>query len=89
MFLVSVIVEQSIVVPAWLLSLIVSLLISFITAWGIITGAKSNLEVRAKRNEEDIKSLQNEKVNKSEFQMLYNELLEIKNMLMHKDNNEK
>lgn len=81
MLLVSIIVEQSIMVPAWLLSLIVSLIISIITAWGIIAGAKTNLEVRARRNEDDIQNLQKEKVNRTEFQMICETLSRIERKL--------
>ena len=81
MLAVSIIVEQSIMVPAWLLSLVVSLLISIITAWGIIAGAKSNLEVRAKRNENDIQTLQKDKVSRSEFHLICETLSRIEKKL--------
>lgn len=81
MLAISIVVEQSIMVPAWLLSLIVSLLISIITAWGIISGAKSNLEVRAKRNEDDIQTLQKDKVSRSEFSFICESLVRIERKL--------
>jgi lipopolysaccharide export LptBFGC system permease protein LptF len=81
MLAISVVVEQTIMVPAWLLSLVVSLLISILTAWGIIAGAKSNLEVRAKRNEDDIQTLQKDKVSRSEFHLICETLSRIEKKL--------
>lgn len=63
--------------PEWLLSIIISVMIALITSVAVMSATKANLEVRAKRNEDDIKSLQNEKVNKSEFQLVYDILIKI------------
>lgn len=73
----SVLAEGSIIVPVWVISIVIGFLASLLTTWGVLQATKANLEVRAKRNEEDIQNIQKEKVNKSEFQMVYKMLQNI------------
>jgi hypothetical protein len=63
--------------PGWLITILIRLIIALVTSVSVMSGTKANLEVRAKRNEEDIKSLQNDKVSKSEFQLVYDILKKI------------
>ena len=74
---VTVLAEGAIVVPVWVLSIVLGLMASFITTWGILQATKANLEVRARRNEEDIKELKTDKVNKAEFEIVYTMLRNI------------
>jgi hypothetical protein len=78
---ISVLAEGSIVIPVWVISIVIGFLASLLTTWGILQATKANLEVRAKRNEEDIQSIQKEKVNKSEFEIVYKMLQKIDNKL--------
>ncbi|HOW41627.1 MAG TPA: hypothetical protein PL123_13865 [Bacteroidales bacterium] len=78
---ISILAEGSVVIPVWVISIFVTVLVSLLTTWGILTATKANLEVRAKRNEDDIQKLQNEKVNKTEFRMICESLNRIENKL--------
>ena len=66
--------EPTVVVPVWLLSLLVGLVVSLLTTWGVLQAAKARLEVKAKRNEEDIKDLQKEKVGQEQFRLIREQL---------------
>lgn len=81
MIKISVLAEGSIVVPVWIVSIVIGFLASLLTTWGVLQATKANLEVRAKRNEEDIQNIQKEKVNKSEFEIVYKMLQKIDNKL--------
>jgi hypothetical protein len=74
---ISVLAEGEIIVPIWVLSIALGLIASLLTTWGILQATKANLEVRAKRNEEDIRCLQQDKVNKAEFEIVYTMLRNI------------
>lgn len=74
---IKVAAEGDVLMPGWLISILISLIIALVTSVSVMSGTKANLEVRAKRNEEDIKSLQNDKVSKSEFQLVYDILKKI------------
>lgn len=69
--------EGEILLPSWLITILITMITALITSVGVMAGTKANLETRTKRNEEDIKELQDGKVSKSEFGMVYDLLLKI------------
>lgn len=77
LLLTYILAEGSVVIPVWIISIALGLMASLLTTWGIMQATKANLEVRAKRNEEDIRNLQRDKVNKTEFEIVYQLLQKI------------
>jgi len=78
---VSVMAEGTVFVPAWIISIILGVLVSLLTTWGILTATKANLEVRAKRNEDDIQRLASEKADKTILEMIRDSLNRIEKKL--------
>jgi hypothetical protein len=77
-------------IPAWLISMLVSLIISALVVWGGLTAAKATLEVRMKRVEQDIRDLWEEKVSHNEMKLIMEKLEDIKSMLLrHIDTDKK
>lgn len=85
---ISVLAEGSVVIPVWVISIVIGLVVSILSTWGILQAAKSNLETRAERSEKDIESLKNEKANRGEFLMVYEMLKDIRNKLDEHISNE-
>jgi lipopolysaccharide export LptBFGC system permease protein LptF len=73
--------SKTVTLPVWLVSVIVSLLVTGFTTWGILTSTKATLEIRAARNEREIESLRQEKVNRTEFTMVLEKLNTIERKL--------
>ena len=65
--------SKTLEVPVWLISTILSVLVSAFVVWGGIASAKSSLT----RAEQDIEILRKEKVNRDEFQMVVQKLNDI------------
>jgi len=59
--------SEKVTIPVWLLSVIVSLLITGFTTWGIVSAKSATLEEKAQRNRDDIVELKSQKVDKAEF----------------------
>jgi lipopolysaccharide export LptBFGC system permease protein LptF len=74
LILILIVSEHTVAIPVWLISLLVGLIASLLTSWGVISSARASLEVRAKHNEEDIKSLKEEKVDNKQFDIIVNQL---------------
>ena len=73
--------KEQVTIPVWLLSAIVSLLITGFTTWGIITAKSATLEEKAQRNRDDIVKLESQKVDKNEFLYIKEKLESIENKL--------
>lgn len=78
---ISILAEGDIVVPVWVISIFLTVLVSLLTTWGILTATKANLEVRAKRNEDDIQRLASEKADKTVLAMICESLNRIEGKL--------
>ena len=72
--------NDKVTIPVWLLSIIISLLIAGFTAWGVSSGQSAETKVRLNHVERDME----QKVNKDEFQIVVDELRDIKRILMNK-----
>jgi len=73
--------RNRVVMPAWLITVIVSVLTAGFVAWGTI----SSINVKVNRNEKDLE----EKVDRKEFIMLYNRLGKIEDAIMGLRNDRK
>ena len=73
--------SKTVTLPVWLISVLLSLLITGFTTWGMLSSTKATLELKAQRNEQDIRSLYTEKVNKDVFETVLVKLNEINNKL--------
>lgn len=69
--------REEVKVPVWLISVIVSLLITGFSTWGIISAKSATLEIRASHNENNIENLRKEKASIDQFNMLYDKLNKI------------
>lgn len=79
--------SKTIVIPVWLISVIMSLLVTGFTTWGVISATKATLEVRTSRTERDIELMQKEKADRIETAMVMEQLKDIKSGI--KDLNKK
>jgi hypothetical protein len=66
--------REQIQVPVWLISAILSLLITGFSTWGIISAKSATLELRATHSENNIENLRKEKASVDQFNMLYDKL---------------
>ena len=73
--------SKTVTLPVWLISVLLSLLITGFTTWGMLSSTKATLELKAQRNEQDIRNLQTEKVNKDVFETVLTKLNEINKKL--------
>lgn len=78
---ISILAEGNVVIPVWVISIFLTVLVSLLTTWGILTATKANLEVRAKRNEDDIQRLASEKADKTVLGMICESLNRIEKKL--------
>lgn len=80
--------SKTINIPVWLVSVIVPIVITLLTSFGVLTSAKATLETRAKRNEQDIETLRKEKIQRDEFTLVIQKLNSIETKLdAHIQNN--
>lgn len=77
--------KEQVTIPVWLLSVILSLLLTGFTTWGIISAKSATLEEKAIRNRDDILKLESQKVDKSDFFYIKEMLQEQKNTLKNID----
>ena len=70
--------KKCVTIPIWLFNILITLIIAGVTTWGIISARTATTEVRLEHIERDMKT----KVGISEFQMVRDELREIKQILM-------
>lgn len=73
--------KEQVTIPQWALSLLVSILGAVFVFWGLWSGSKATLELRAEKNEKNIETLRQEKVNKDEFKIVLDKLNSIENKL--------
>lgn len=73
--------SKTVTLPVWLISVIISILITGFTTWGIVSTKNATLETKTARVEEDIRNLQAEKVDRNEFKMVVDKLNSIENKL--------
>lgn len=66
--------EKKIILPVWLVSTIISLLVTLVTVWGLITAKAAAIEVRVQHNETNIKEVKETKVGREEFKLLLDKL---------------
>jgi hypothetical protein len=75
---------EAITIPVWLVSLLVSVSGSGLIVWGGIAAAKTKLDRAIKdieAAEQKIKNLQDDKVSRAEFQMVYDRLNSIEELI--------
>jgi hypothetical protein len=70
--------KKQVVIPVWLFNILLTLLIAGITTWGVMSARTATTEIRLDHIEQNMKT----KVGTSEFQMVCDELREIKRILM-------
>jgi lipopolysaccharide export LptBFGC system permease protein LptF len=73
--------KEQVTIPQWALSLLVSILGAVFVFWGLWSGSKATLELRAEKNEANIETLRQEKVSKDEFKIVLDKLNSIENKL--------
>lgn len=73
--------SKQVTLPVWLVSLIISLLATGFTTWGIISSKATSLDVRATHNEQNIKTLQETKVSRDEYKLVIDMLHSIESKL--------
>lgn len=73
--------DKQLVLPVWFVSVLISVIITGFTTWGIISAKGSALEVRATHSENNIKDLQNSKVSRDEFNLVREQLNRIEKKL--------
>lgn len=73
--------KEQVIIPQWALSLLVSILGAVFVFWGLWSGSKATLELRAEKNEKNIEMLRQEKVSKDEFKIVLDKLNSIENKL--------
>ena len=66
--------REQITLPAWLVSVLVSLVFTGLATWGIISAKAATLEVRATHNELNIETLRKEKVSRDELNLILDKL---------------
>jgi len=80
---------EKVTIPVWLLSVIVSLLITGFATWGIVSSKSASLEEKAQRNRDDIVEIKSQKVDKTEFLYIKERLESIDKKLDNYINSEK
>lgn len=70
--------KKEVVIPVFWFNILITLLIAGVTTWGVISARTATAEVRLDHIEQNMKT----KVGVSEFQMVCDELREIKRILM-------
>jgi lipopolysaccharide export LptBFGC system permease protein LptF len=73
--------DKQIILPVWLISVLISLLITGASTWGIISSKSATLEIRASHNEQNIKELQEKKVSREEMNLILEQLNRIEGKL--------
>ena len=73
--------DKQVVLPVWLVSVLISVIITGMTTWGIISAKAATLELRETHSENNIRKLQDNTVDKDEFNMLIDKLNNIERKL--------
>jgi Tfp pilus assembly protein PilO len=77
--------SKTVTLPVWLISVILSLLVTVFTFWGLFTATKATLELRTATMENKVEKLDADKVNKAEFiiiiENLSKQLVDIKDVI--------
>ena len=66
--------DKTITIPMPLFTALITILISFVTAWGLISAKTALFETKTNRNELEIRILQDNKVSKDQFQLVLQRL---------------
>lgn len=66
--------KEQIILPQWAVSLVASIIGAVFVFWGLWSGSKATLELRAEKNEKNIETLRLEKVSKDEFKLVLDKL---------------
>ena len=69
--------SKSVVVPLWLISILMSIITATILSWGIVSTVRTKVD----RAEIDIEMLRKEKIQREEFNMVLEKLINIETML--------
>ena len=82
--------KDVITIPKWLVIWLLPMLVSGVVAFGVVSEIKAQLQIKAERNEKEIERLQDQKVDRYEFNQLINTLHSIERKLdMHIELNNK
>lgn len=73
--------DKSVTLPVWAVSALISIILSGVATWGIISAKAATLEIRASHNEQNIKELKETKVGKDEFNLILEQLRTIDSKL--------
>ena len=66
--------DKTITIPMPLFSALIALLVSVITAWGVISAKTAIFDIKTNRNEIEIERLHDNKVSKDQFQLVLQRL---------------
>jgi hypothetical protein len=67
--------SATVTLPVWLLTGSLSIFGSLIMVWGTFSAVKSKLELQAETNKTNIETLRKEKVDKEQFNLVYDKLV--------------
>lgn len=82
--------KDVITIPKWLVIWLLPMLVSGVVAFGVVSEIKAQLQIKAERNEKEIERLQDQKVDRNEFNQLINTLNRLeKKFDMHTELNNK
>jgi hypothetical protein len=70
--------SKTINIPVWLVSIIMPLIVTLITTWGILSGTVAELKLQARTNKDNIETLHSEKIDRNEFNQVTKQLEDIK-----------
>lgn len=73
--------SKSVTLPVWVITSLLSLIISGFIVWGGMSSTKSTLELKAQINASNIETLRKEKVGKDEFSLVLDKLNSIEKKL--------
>lgn len=73
--------DKQVTLPVWLISVLISVIFTGFTTWGIISAKAATLEIRASHNENNIKMLQENSASKDEFNLVREQLNRIEKKL--------
>lgn len=66
--------DKSVTLPVWAVSALISIILSGVATWGIISAKAATLEIRASHNEQNIKELRDTKAGKDELLLILDQL---------------
>lgn len=73
--------DKFIKIPTWILTMLLPGLVAFMVSYGSWNSTKATLETKSIKNEQEIKALQEQKVDRNEFIQFMNSLNRIENKL--------